>query len=102
MWGEEDSNLRSLTTTDLQSAPVGHFGIPPLKEFSFSLWIGESSFFISVFQMKIIVENATRLPPIITFFFLTIFTIAILISGNFINFSKIEKEPMEGLEPPTC
>ena len=28
-WGEQDSNLRSLTTTDLQSAPVGHFGIPP-------------------------------------------------------------------------
>ncbi len=28
-WGEEDSNLRSRTTTDLQSAPVGHFGISP-------------------------------------------------------------------------
>ena len=28
-WGEKDSNLRSLTTTDLQSAPVGHFGISP-------------------------------------------------------------------------
>ncbi len=29
MWGEQDSNLRSRTTADLQSAPVGHFGIPP-------------------------------------------------------------------------
>jgi hypothetical protein len=28
-WGEEDSNLRSRKTTDLQSAPVGHFGISP-------------------------------------------------------------------------
>jgi hypothetical protein len=28
-WGEEDSNLRSHTTADLQSAPVGHFGISP-------------------------------------------------------------------------
>ena len=31
-WGEEDSNLRSRTTTDLQSAPVGHFGISPYSE----------------------------------------------------------------------
>ena len=29
LWGEQDSNLRRLTPTDLQSAPVGHFGIPP-------------------------------------------------------------------------
>ena len=29
MWGEQDSNLRSLTTTDLQSVPVGRFGISP-------------------------------------------------------------------------
>ena len=28
-WGEEDSNLRSHKTADLQSAPVGHFGISP-------------------------------------------------------------------------
>ena len=32
LWGEQDSNLRSLTTTDLQSAPVGHFGIPPCSQ----------------------------------------------------------------------
>ena len=30
-WGEQDSNLRSHSTTDLQSAPVGHFGISPFK-----------------------------------------------------------------------
>jgi hypothetical protein len=29
LWGEQDSNLRSRKTTDLQSAPVGHFGISP-------------------------------------------------------------------------
>ena len=29
MWGEKDSNLRSRKTTDLQSVPVGRFGIPP-------------------------------------------------------------------------
>ncbi len=28
-WGEKDSNLRSHKTTDLQSAPVGRFGISP-------------------------------------------------------------------------
>jgi hypothetical protein len=28
-WGEEDSNLRRHTPADLQSAPVGHFGISP-------------------------------------------------------------------------
>ena len=28
-WGEKDSNLRSRATADLQSAPVGHFGISP-------------------------------------------------------------------------
>ena len=29
MWGEQDSNLRRRTPADLQSAPVGHFGISP-------------------------------------------------------------------------
>jgi hypothetical protein len=29
LWGEEDSNLRSLTTADLQSDPFGHSGISP-------------------------------------------------------------------------
>ena len=29
MWAVKDSNLRSRTTTDLQSAPVGRFGISP-------------------------------------------------------------------------
>ena len=28
-WGEQDSNLRRRTPADLQSAPVGHFGISP-------------------------------------------------------------------------
>ena len=28
-WGEQDSNLRRHKSTDLQSAPVGRFGIPP-------------------------------------------------------------------------
>ena len=32
LWGEEDSNLRSHATADLQSAPVGHFGISPMFE----------------------------------------------------------------------
>ncbi len=31
MWGEQDSNLRSRMTTELQSVPVGHFGISPNK-----------------------------------------------------------------------
>ena len=33
-WGEKDSNLRRHEPADLQSAPVGHFGISPkiLKE----------------------------------------------------------------------
>ncbi len=29
MWGEKDSNLRRRMPTDLQSAPVDRFGIPP-------------------------------------------------------------------------
>ena len=29
LWAEEDSNLRSDYAADLQSAPVGHFGICP-------------------------------------------------------------------------
>ncbi len=28
-WGEQDSNLRSRKTADLQSAPVGRLGISP-------------------------------------------------------------------------
>ena len=28
-WGEKDSNLRRRAPADLQSAPVGHFGISP-------------------------------------------------------------------------
>ena len=28
-WGKQDSNLRRRTPADLQSAPVGHFGISP-------------------------------------------------------------------------
>ena len=30
-WREEDSNLRSRPTTDLQSVPFGHSGTPPGK-----------------------------------------------------------------------
>ena len=30
-WGEQDSNLRRHLPADLQSAPVGHFGISPLE-----------------------------------------------------------------------
>jgi hypothetical protein len=33
-WREEDSNLRSRPTTDLQSVPFGHSGIPPDEELS--------------------------------------------------------------------
>ena len=29
LWGEKDSNLRSLATTELQSVPFGHSGISP-------------------------------------------------------------------------
>ncbi len=32
LWGEKDSNLRRLPPTDLQSAPVDRFGIPPLQK----------------------------------------------------------------------
>ena len=31
LWGEKDSNLRRRTPADLQSAPVGHFGISPTQ-----------------------------------------------------------------------
>jgi hypothetical protein len=31
LWGEQDSNLRRHQPADLQSAPVGHFGISPYK-----------------------------------------------------------------------
>ena len=34
MWGEQDSNLRMRKPADLQSAPVGHFGISPLLNLS--------------------------------------------------------------------
>ena len=30
-WGEKDSNLRRRAPADLQSAPVGHFGISPFS-----------------------------------------------------------------------
>ena len=30
VWGEKDSNLRRRAPADLQSAPVGHFGISPI------------------------------------------------------------------------
>ena len=33
MWGEQDSNLRRRKPADLQSAPVGHFGISPFLQF---------------------------------------------------------------------
>ena len=29
-WGKQDSNLRRRTPAELQSAPVGHFGISPI------------------------------------------------------------------------
>ncbi len=29
LWGEQDSNLRRRKSAELQSAPVGHFGISP-------------------------------------------------------------------------
>ncbi len=32
IWGGEDSNLRSLMTTDLQSVPFGRSGTSPLDE----------------------------------------------------------------------
>tara|TARA_B100001989_G_scaffold253292_1_gene239641 strand:- start:2846 stop:3406 length:561 start_codon:yes stop_codon:yes gene_type:complete len=33
MWRRKDSNLRSRTTTDLQSVPFGHSGTPPISFF---------------------------------------------------------------------
>ena len=36
-WGEQDSNLRRHKPADLQSAPVGHFGISPTC-FALSRW----------------------------------------------------------------
>jgi hypothetical protein len=33
-WREEDSNLRSRPTTDLQSVPFGHSGIPPDEDYA--------------------------------------------------------------------
>ena len=35
LWGEKDSNLRSLATTELQSVPFGHSGISPKKRASY-------------------------------------------------------------------
>ncbi len=37
LWGEQDSNLRSHKTTDLQSVPVGRFGIPPTNQYYIEL-----------------------------------------------------------------
>jgi hypothetical protein len=37
-WREEDSNLRSRPTTDLQSVPFGHSGIPPDEDQSKNLY----------------------------------------------------------------
>ena len=37
MWGEQDSNLRSRKTAELQSDPFGHSGISPILFFSMSL-----------------------------------------------------------------
>ena len=36
-WGEKDSNLRRRAPADLQSAPVGHFGISPYSCHSMNL-----------------------------------------------------------------
>ena len=33
-WGEQDSNLRRRTSSELQSDPVGHFGISPIQYFN--------------------------------------------------------------------
>ena len=33
LWGEQDSNLRRRTSSELQSDPVGHFGISPKQYF---------------------------------------------------------------------
>ncbi len=35
-WGKVDSNHRSDYATDLQSAPIGHSGIPPYNRFQLS------------------------------------------------------------------
>ncbi len=35
LWGEKDSNLRRRAPADLQSAPVGHFGISPVFQLTF-------------------------------------------------------------------
>ena len=37
LWGEKDSNLRRRAPADLQSAPVGHFGISPYSCHSMNL-----------------------------------------------------------------
>ena len=37
-WGEQDSNLRRRTPAELQSAPVGHFGISPILFNTLSRW----------------------------------------------------------------
>ena len=43
-WGEQDSNLRRHKSTDLQSAPVDRFGIPPyLKYTTFCLLSSKDS-----------------------------------------------------------
>jgi hypothetical protein len=48
-WGEQDSNLRSRKTTDLQSAPVGRFGIPPGIKFPLFIHLnGLNSILISL------------------------------------------------------
>jgi hypothetical protein len=42
-WGEKDSNLRSLATTELQSVPFGHSGIPPFPGNDVSIRDGEGA-----------------------------------------------------------
>ena len=63
-WGEKDSNLRRHKSTDLQSVPVGHFGIPPKNTLPHGIpmkltayqWKGLQNYtdflFIPIFDLK--------------------------------------------------
>ena|ERR1039457_6686967 len=67
-WREEDSNLRSRPTTDLQSVPFGHSGIPPDEDLNTTdisckprKEEGYSEFYVPIFRA--LLELAMGLEP---------------------------------------
>ena len=82
MWGEQDSNLRRRKSAELQSAPVGRFGISP-------------SYFFQRTESKRILDDSTR--NITFIMFQTTFNLTFKNS----ELNSLFFEPVEGVEPTT-